>query len=442
MSITLTSKTSYDYRIDTSTMNADGSWTGWAKHSSSLSGQFNNIRVTGDNLVDYRRRIANHESATTGLQGTRYSIRGEGGGGFAKYESFSRSNGARLEGAQAQGVLAVNDLLSAPGNNWDTSYISNRALQNFAQDCFQKQHTLQGMVVLGELGSTLKAIRSPLKALYHGIFEYFGALNRVSRGRSRRHRAMNNAVSRDAIRGEIGAVRASMTRAVTGTYLEAVFGWQPLLRDIDSAAKAAARIVTYRPPTESVRGSARDTRFFTPLTQDKGFGNAFVIKTHAARWATFRKKYYGVLINKSGWDGTLPELGFDLRSFVPSIWQLLPYSFLVDYFTNLGAIIEAASFNRALLAWANHGSRLDDFVEVTSCTCQFGTPPPAFQYARTSFRPGSNPGVRKSQVSRNPFIGTIVPDLYFEIPGLGMRWMNIGALLAQASATSRGLALG
>jgi hypothetical protein len=33
--------------------------------------------------------------------------------------------------------------------------------------------------------------------------------------------------------------------------------------------------------------------------------------------------------------------GFDLRSFVPTVWELVPYSFIVDYFSNVGDCLMA-----------------------------------------------------------------------------------------------------
>jgi hypothetical protein len=43
-------------------------------------------------------------------------------------------------------------------------------------------------------------------------------------------------------------------------------------------------------------------------------------------------------------------------------------------------------------------------------------------------------------VTRAPYIGSLIPSLQFTIPGLGTKWINMGALIAQSRATSRRIA--
>ena len=50
----------------------------------------------------------------------------------------------------------------------------------------------------------------------------------------------------------------------------------------------------------------------------------------------------------------IPELfGVDLSSVAPTSWELIPYSWLVDYFTDVGSAIDAVSIRLVEFGWSN-----------------------------------------------------------------------------------------
>ena len=46
-------------------------------------------------------------------------------------------------------------------------------------------------------------------------------------------------------------------------------------------------------------------------------------------------------------------LGFKLEDFVPTMWNLLPYSFLVDYFVDVGGILNAITTDISAVRWVS-----------------------------------------------------------------------------------------
>jgi len=207
------------------------------------------------------------------------------------------------------------------------------------------------------------------------------------------------------------------------------------MKDIDDAQKALVRAIVYRPPTEFVRAKAGDSRIGAPVLSTVSYGSV-AISAVAERSLELSVKMYGQLINRSGWDGLASESGFKPADWIPTLWELLPYSFVVDYFIGLGAVIEAATINRALVAWINVGSKRTEKATVLSIQPVFQASSPSFR-REGSFSPGQFANCAKVTVQRSPYTGSLVPPLEFAIPGLGMRWLNITALIGQAQATSR-----
>jgi hypothetical protein len=115
----------------------------------------------------------------------------------------------------------------------------------------------------------------------------------------------------------------------------------------------------------------------------------------------------------------------------------MPYSFLIDYFTNLGSIIDAFSAGRASVRWINRqvilvkevyypelimSPNFDSFTIVDGVNRSRGD---IVYYQRRT-------------IERHPYFGSIIPDLQFELPGL-FKQVNILALIAQGRRVHQSL---
>ncbi len=142
--------------------------------------------------------------------------------------------------------------------------------------------------------------------------------------------------------------------------------------------------------------------------------------------------------------GSIPpfrqNFGLTLDEFIPTVWELIPYSFLVDYVTNIGAIIDGYSLNKSGLKWLAIG---EERVATTKVSGEIRIRPSIVsgnQILDSIIRP-STPLIRiRRYLSRAPYnYANLVPPLEFKIPGCSTQWLNIGALAYLHEDTSNRL---
>lgn len=227
-------------------------------------------------------------------------------------------------------------VISDPGFE---SVVQQQALTRFYKKIAKSYHQFQGGVFLGEIGQTVRQLMHPAKSLKKGILDYYNALRKRRR----------NVHGREPLR-----------KILSDTWLEFAFGWQPLLSDCKDAAIALARVTNDIDRT-MIKAFSDDEADNRPINQGtfNVDGISYDLTRREHKYVQFI--YYG-RIKHSQIDGRyvtdqatrIAELsGFDLRSWIPTAWELTPWSFLVDYFTNVGDIIDAVCTDTQRLLWLN-----------------------------------------------------------------------------------------
>jgi hypothetical protein len=135
-----------------------------------------------------------------------------------------------------------------------------------------------------------------------------------------------------------------------------------------------------------------------------------------------------------------PEiLGFDWSNFVPTLWEILPWSFAIDYFTNIGDVLSAWSFPLSAITWAqstlrnSHEFTVDGYGPTGHQ--QEDTIAYAYKLVQLSLdrAKGGLTYVRRESV--DPF--SMLPVLQVRLPGLGsLKWLNLAALASQRARLS------
>lgn len=359
--------------------------------------------VTHDGPVrDWKRRIALGQDATTNLSGYRLSI--DRGNCLRRIHIKYRllSNGVVYERTNWNDMYCSN-VPGLPGTDVTTP-AENAAATKAYRRIAEIVRQVQGGTILGELSETLRMIKSPAKALREGVDDYL----------------------RDAKKHAKGSPRQAQRR-IAGTYLEYAFGWAPLVKDLDDVANYFNRRKKYL--------AQQNVRFFASGKAEKAIVTHRQNSAGIGTWTNQTRerqevsvRYMGAVAhsNLTGWSGGMKSIGLTLSDFVPTAWELLPYSFLIDYFSNIGDVLEAYSLRKTKLAWCCRTERKSNSVD----TIAPGWYPPApVEMLAFSDSPAAGVATHTS-VKRTPITHIQVPEISFEVPGIGRKWLNIAALAA------------
>lgn len=370
---------------------------------------------TGSDMPDWKHRIAAGLNATTAAVGSKIEFNPGRGRIEIEFEDTLVGNVKQRTLQLRTGAILGTDtpFPTESVGDYNVTATDIQARLSFLNQYRQQRTAFQAGTFFGEIAETLRMLKSPAKALREGINSYFStAKKRASRVKPHRR----NAVVRE-------------------TYLEYVYGWRPLMNDIQDAynllkggPESFRQEISRTADTQvvcvddEVSGGPPDG-LAPPVFRRRRSGHVSVRYKGAVNAATEKVP--------SG----LEFVGLGLTNFLPTVWNLIPYSFLVDYFSNIGKVIDAASLGTVSLAWGCTTVRQSIKHELDFLRLQY-TVPPGRRIISTSVSLSGYRGF-KLQFSRAPIseIGVGINDIRFRIPGVDepFKWLNIGALASLRS---------
>lgn len=172
---------------------------------------------------------------------------------------------------------------------------------------------------LGEAKKTLRLMKSPVQALRRGVNSYLENTNKIRRKtRNVKH----------------------FRKAVADSWLEYSFGWTPLINDVKSGAEAFAQLAE-RPRYRSFIGQ-HTAKGSKPLQIVTITGTGLIQEIYSESTSTVSTRYSGKIALSMTTNSLYQGFGLEWQEFIPAAWELAPWSFLIDYFTNAGDIIDSA----------------------------------------------------------------------------------------------------
>jgi hypothetical protein len=356
----------------------------------------------------------------------------------------------RVLRAQASGfvqpnVVDVSSLMDVP------QAVENAAKARFASKVKSFEQAWQSGSSIGELRKTIDGLRNPLKSLIRGVSGYVSLAGK--RGKS----AISYAYANKA-----GSNRSRRTRAgialgdaLTGTYLEFQFGMRPILFDMIDAQKAYDRVVARThvdldriSATERWERTVSSDRDVTGsglpvLVYDDELGGIVLGRISTDRVVTVRGTltYSGAiacdLINRS----VRSQLGLMPADFLPTVWNLVPWSWALDTVSNVGDMLDCMSTSYGSLAWCNRALSVEadqvfqpgDFITVADDSP--ATWELLFKQSTGSYT------IKTRNYARTPYVPSLenmIPSLMFRLPSL-TGGLNLAAAIFQAKAVSHSL---
>jgi len=283
-----------------------------------------------------------------------------------------------------------------------------KGTENFVNKARDTISSSKGMTSLGELRETIHMLKHPISSLRKGIHDYVEAVkNTGSQYRNRRSKSFKGVLA--------------------DTWLEYSFGWSPFIADINGLVSTAQSLGMKSDSTPVRSGQKISSSTFSSIGST--FGSPYLPRlTQTTTLYESSISIYGHVrtVPGSNTEAVMTDFGFTAEEFIPTIWELIPYSFLVDYFSNIGNIISVATFAKKNVGWVS---------STETYTCK-----------RTSFSkliphsylPGSGSQswtAESKLVERKPTFIISVPEVRVQLPNLPRQHLNLAALFTSARST-------
>lgn len=376
-------------------------------------------RITSANVVGWKEKMADGQNVSTTLFGNRYLARAGVGRGYQQSIRFS-------DGRVGYATNAVGDMLFHQTANPTSLTLAgpsvlerarSQAEINFSKSFKRKTSQWETGVFAGELMEAVRMLASPARALRSGVDDLYKTL------RSKQRR----------LKGK------KLRDAIAGSYLEWKFGIQPFINDADSAATAFRAMASGRTfDIIRVLGIGEASEVITSVSPYQGPGVGWL--NNPSVLATFVDEYWVEVSLRGAWRNKSPSgqmpipmiFSTGLGDVVPTAWELVPWSFFVDYFTNIGDVLGAWSMRFQEFAWINETVR---YRTTRTISIPAGTaiykPFPTADTVLTNVTCAPARIVRMS-TTRAPYDNSWAPTPLVKIPGIGdtSKWLNIAALLS------------
>jgi len=378
--------------------------------------------ISGSKNPFWRSQIRDHQNATTSMSAERFSSEGDGNYDASLSYDYLASCGNPITvgtfSTKASGVLGYRyptGVSTPPGSV--VAEVRNRCIRKFLDDAKSARSSFEAGQDLGEIKQTIESMIHPMDSLKKLTLGYFYKLKKVRNKYNKR-------------RGNV-----SLRKALSDTYLEYRFGWRPLALDI---ADAYAGLTNRKRMTSSVPITSRASGQHSG--SDGHFSPSNTLLSHMEcnriSFSTYSMQLKGSVRLDLDPEGNIPfmqALQLDtLNDFAVTAWDLLPYSFVVDYFLNVGDCINAVTFPSSRIQYCSQTIRqISTFKYALRDNGQVFNCPISASKLKGRTLSGGDARLSCTHVDRSSIDpDSLIPKVRFSLPVSSRPWKNIGALIS------------
>jgi hypothetical protein len=349
----------------------------------------------GEKMPKWKSRIKNKVAATTSYVAYKRSATYSIGRIAAKKHLSSNPKQRSLD--VVAGCFVKPSVMPAFGAPVGSA--ASRAAGDWFSRLRNAYSTFKGAVFTGEAREARRMMANRANQMIGMINPYQKRAKRIWRGK--------------------GSNRAKL-RGLANNWLELQYGWLPLVSDIEDLNKT---LNNPKPQYKIVMGFAGNTTKVRVEASDSAGPLKWLNCTQTDTSCTITHKGQARL-HQDPAGGHLQDFGFHTREFLPTAWELCPWSFLVDYFTNASDIVNAVAYAQANLVWMS-STRIEEVTIKSYSHSPSCTLPNGYDLDYLSHQPSV--AVSSSKQVFRTGDPVPVPNLYFQIPDM-KQTVNIAAL--------------
>lgn len=369
-----------------------------------------NSVVYGDNVSDWRRKIALGQSATTTLEGTFYTLRETDMTVEYRYTAGGIPHVTYDSGA----ILGYQYHVFNPPQQTLDDVADNKARAKFLQHYLECRNTWRGGNFLAEVRETIHMLAHPVSSLYRSVWKHaenIGKLRKIYKKQP-----------------------ADLLKHLSDAWLAWAFGVKPLLSDCDDASTALNNLATGDwHDQKTISGFGRNT----VGTSSRLGGQSVPFGTGGWTYEKFVQtsntiRYRAAMVARPENTGFLiQQFGVGIYDALPAVWEGTPWSFFVDYFLNVQEVLDGMRLWSADFGWQNATIRNSGLQHL------YGPAPNASPPSRIYLTGGRHYALQ-TYVHRAPGV-VPAPKFYFRMPGFpSLKWLNIAALAKQVQFAQTG----
>lgn len=304
--------------------------------------------------------------------------------------------------------------------------VKGEAVAKFYQKVSDQLAPAKGLVMIGEISDTRRTICNLLVSGAEMLLRLRRDVRRVWASLRKRLREFRRLTRTERKRRARAAISQALN-SLSSKYLAFTFGIEPLIGDIESLYTV---LVAERVERIYVNAKAYSSNSSTSSNWAGYCQNTVNVSMEILNESRITSKCRGAidLVKPQGANplaGTAAQLGFSLREVIPTMWELTPFSFLVDYFVNVSHLISTAMYADTSFVYANQSTKSEATQTYTT-----GMVKPV---TGSSFKVyGWNISPTVVRMRRFSFVREKVSpanaSIQVHIPPLGRKWLNMLAL--------------
>jgi len=407
----------HSFTISTSQSNSNGVWTPLHTNQSSVTYNVRSNTRSGVRNPQWRDQVKLGTNATTPFSGVDARINKLVPLSVVTIGVMQAGDVAATQSGVSYSISGFPAYTSIFTPNADSSVqtrVINRCISKFLDACDEARSSIEAGQDIGEYRETLESIHRPLGSMQDKLRVYLNQLTKASRSIKR---------------------GPALRKVIADTYLEFRFGINPL---VDDVAKIIADCGRFRFPVIPVHAAAHEryqgSASITTLGNMGDYpSNQIGIRSYSEFYCRYKGAYRSNSNEKTGKIGVLQSLRLLPEDFIPTVWDLLPYSWMVDYFTNVGDVYRGLCFVTSNLVWSCKTTRDRNVYSYSNFRPVTLTLSPGFHWVSVNNQcSGGEAEFEVRVVNRSALSAAdLIPRFQIQIPQSKYPYLNMLAVASQ-----------